>query len=152
VETIIKDNLEQDTIKLNSHLTLNLLDGLKPQGAWWPKPKSLASVDCNFCPWVTDAATHIDPTKISVLLKVMKTPKHCEIGFPGGRRSLAETPLECALRHTKEGINMDLNDAPVRGPDQNVVTQHVMTHDWLLSLHLKLILNCYIYCHRSMFL
>jgi hypothetical protein len=149
---MIRSHHDHDKISLNSHLTLNLIKGLRESGPWWSTESSfLPPEDLKFCPWSL-SDQHIDPSEISVLLTVSNWPDKCEIGFAGGRRTLGETSLEASIRKMKEETLIDLTDALVRSRDQNSIAQQEMTQNWVLALHLQLNLNCYIYCHRSIFL
>lgn len=150
--SLVETHFNNNKISTNSHLSLNLIEGLKVNGQWWGNDGAwLCDSDKKFCPWLA-SDIHIDPSDISILLGVWNWPDKCEVSISGGKRSLGETSLECALRETLEETTVDLTHARVRARHQHSVSQDDIGTDWMLSLHLQLNLNCYIFTHRSLFL
>lgn len=62
-----------------------------------------------------------------------------EICFPGGKRELNETPMECAVRETCEELNISSDHIKIFGPlDYLVLPYNLILYPFMGSLNIKI--------------
>jgi hypothetical protein len=163
----LEDNEDQeDRIQFHNQLVLNLIDGLKQRdnsrenphqagGELWAETEDhfLPAADKKFLPWISAPDCHKDPSELSILLGVWNFEKYCEVGLASGKRWITETSLEACLRCAEEKMMLDLSKAHIRGKRETTTSSmRPARHEWMLTLHMQLNLNCYVFTHQSVYI
>lgn len=152
VNGLLTDKFDSNKFKIDSHLKLNLMPGIQADGSW--TKEDFLPQDQKFMPWKNTQGWLLPMEEVSVLIAIWNYPDVATFGVTGGKRSLGETSLDCAIRENHEEILLDMQYAHVLNLlDEDTTLSTALPVElgpWHLCMRLQIAVNNFIYLHESM--